>query len=363
MLPFARQTPTGIVVSPQVVVSGDDPDTRTRRSSGRVRSLPAKFQDYAFIKVDADDKRAPVDVAPELPPEGETPAEGATTDTFVEIVIDPGTLLDSDAKADARILDSGGQADATQPDVDQGQDTGRSDQEVTGQEFVVTSGEGEVLVNSQDTSEDVKAVSAAHRTPPKREGVATRTTSNKTPVSSRGPKRRVKSKRLGRVKEEPQDLIREILRAEGGARKGWSKEEKEALAEKYKDYYKEHGEDDKASKEDESAPEELGEQEEEELKENDDGVGEKRRQNSSAGGDGGAYCCRICPYTSKHVAFFAQHMTKVSDMCSAPCFRSTLGAPCVLVNRSTNIVELTRSPWSCTSQCIWCAAACRNTDF
>ena len=320
-----------------------------RRSSGRIRNMPAKYKDFAHdlvIKKEPEDDS--VDISGCVQSEQSTPQEKLSTisENQTQEPDTPG----AETEPEPEVTKSGHE----DPPVESGHENTRVELELDtlaaddkikdleqsqvdmneGLSSTIPEVSGEVVNITQNVDADVE-----NRTESR---VETRT------------RRNVKVKYEPVViKDEPDALIKEIFKSDVKKPNIFTKEQKEELAEKYKQYYrifeknikKETGHENEAENKSQENDKQLETEKETENVENegdkeggDDGKQKENQTNkrkavkkkyvfdkdtskpvvaterSAAPGRKSQwrYHCPVCAYTTPHVGFFEHHMTRVS---------------------------------------------------
>ena len=319
-------TASNIIDSPTTAASG-------RRSSGRARNMPAKYKDFAHdlvIKKEPEDNS--VEVSGVVQPEQSTSHAKLNTITETEVP-EPEMPV---AEMEAEVTKSGHEDTRIESDDEEAR--------------------VELGLNSTAALKKIKELVNITQNLD-----VEKRTENRVETRTSGSVK-VKYEPVD-VKNEPDALIKEIFKSEVKKPNIFTKEQKEELAEKYKQYYrifdknidknikKEKGEvnegenksqenDSQLEKEKESENIEKGENEGYKEEESGDGNKEKENQTntikavikkyviskdtskpvvateSGAAGPGRKaqwrYHCPVCTYTTPHVGFFEHHMTRVS---------------------------------------------------
>ena len=338
--------------------SGGDYLTTTtaagRRSSGRIRNMPAKYKDFAHdlvIKKELEDDSS--DMSGCVQPEQSTPQVKLSTITENE-TREPDAPV-AETEPELEVTKSGHE----DPPVNSGYENTRVELELDtlAAEDKIKDFEHSQVDNNESLSSTVPEISGdvVNITQNVDADVENRTESR---VETR-TRRNVKVKYEPVViKDEPDALIKEIFKSDVKKPNIFTKEQKEELAEKYKQYYKifeknikkEAGDENAAENKSQESDKQLETEKETENTENegdkeeegggDDDSKEKKKQmnkrkavkkkyvfdkdtskpvvategSTAAPGRKSQwrYHCPVCAYTTPHVGFFEHHMTRVS---------------------------------------------------
>ena len=322
-----------------------------RRSSGRIRNMPAKYKDFAHdlvIKKEPEDDS--IDMSGCVQPEQSASQVKLSAITENE-TREPDTPV-TETELEPEVTKSGHE----DPPVESGGDNTRVELEL---DTLAADDKIENLEHSQvDINESLSS------TVPEVSGEVVNITQNVDADVENRTESRVETRTRRNVKvkyepvvikDEPDALIKEIFKSDVKKPNIFTKEQKEELAEKYKQYYrifeknikKETGQENEAENKSQENDKQLETEKETENTENEgnkveeggDDSKEKENQTnkrkavkkkyvfdkdtskpvvatekSAAPGRKSQwrYHCPVCAYTTPHVGFFEHHMTRVS---------------------------------------------------
>ena len=346
-----------------------------RRSSGRIRNMPAKYKDFAHdlvIKKEPDDDS--VDMSGCVQPEQSTPQVKLSTITEKE-TREPDTPV-TETEPEPEVTKSGHE----DPPVESGGDNTRVELELD------TLAADDKIENLEHSEVDINE--SLSSTVPEVSGEVVNITQNVDADVENRTESRVETRTRRNVKvkyepvvikDEPDALIKEIFKSDVKKPNIFTKEQREELAEKYKQYYrifeknikKETGHENEAENKSQENDKQFETAKETENIENE---GDKEEE----GGDDGKekenqtnkrkavkkkyifdkdtskpvvateksatpgrrsqwrYHCPVCAYTTPHVGFFEHHMTRVST-----CTQYTR-----CVHKENNVKRVTRGHYA-----------------
>ena len=334
-----------------VIASSIDSPTG-RRSSGRVRNMPAKYKDFDLvIKKEPDDDTGDANSCVQLEqsisqPKPRTTSEKETREPDAPVLETvPETEVTKSGHEDTRVDESGHENTRVELELDTAAALNKMKDFERCQVDMNESISSTILEVSEEVVTKNKDTDVENRTEIR---VETRTRRNV----------KIKYDPVD-IKDEPEVLIKEIFKSDVKKPNIFTKEQKEELAVKYKDYYRIFEKNIKKEKADENEAEnksqendsqletekesesiEKGAKEGDKEEESVDNDTEKQNQTSKrkavkkkyvfddkdttkpvVATEGSAapgrksqwrYHCPVCAYTTPHVGFFEHHMTRVS---------------------------------------------------